>query len=114
MNLTLKKEEPLLIEDGYKAVLWPLLSPLPHTTLFRKVDGERIGWFDNFRFFHACSDTDFFARLGQLGSIIYVPKIVSFYRVGHNQIWNNKVLTEYSRFLLFEKHLKAINDTKRV
>ena len=29
-------ERPLLIEDGYKAVLWPNLTPVPHTTLFHK------------------------------------------------------------------------------
>lgn len=98
--------KPLLLEDGYRAVLWPLITPLPHTTLFRKADGERVGWFDSARFFHGCSDTDFFARLGRLGPIVYVPKIVSYYRMGHNQIWGNSLLGEYSRFLLLEKHLK--------
>lgn len=107
-NIQAEKEEPVLIEDGYKAVLWPLVTPLPHTTLFRRVDGERIGWFDDSRFFHACSDTDFFARLGQHGPIVYVPKVVSYYRMGHNQIWGNSLLGEYSRFLLFEKHLLSM------
>lgn len=107
-NIKVNNEELLLIEDGYKAVLWPLVTPLPHTTLFRRVDGERIGWFDNARFFHGCSDTDFFARLGQHGPIVYVPKIVSYYRMGHNQIWGNRFLGEYSRFLLFEKHLQSM------
>jgi glycosyltransferase involved in cell wall biosynthesis len=103
---------PILIEDGYKAVLWPLLTPLPHTTLFRKKDGERIGWFDDTRFFHGCSDTDFFARLGLLGAIVYVPEIVSYYRIGHSQIWGEKLFGEYSRFLLFEKHLNAITSNR--
>lgn len=107
-NIKAHNEESLLIEDGYKAILWPLITPLPHTTLFRRTDGERIGWFDDSRFFHACSDTDFFARLGQHGSIVYVPKVVSYYRMGHNQIWGNSFLGEYSRFLLFEKHLLSM------
>lgn len=101
-------EDIVLLEDGYKAVLWPLVTPLPHTTLFRKADGEHIGWFDETRFFHGCSDTDFFARLGLLGPIVYIPKIVSYYRIGHSQIWGNEFLGEFSRFLLFEKHLNAI------
>lgn len=100
-------ERSLLIEDGYTAVLWPCLTPVPHTTLFRRADGERIDWFDP-HFFHACSDTDFFARLGRLGPIVYVPEIVSYYRYGHSSIWKKKYLSEYSRFLLFEKHLLSL------
>lgn len=107
-----ENEAPILIEDGYEAVLYPLVTPLPHTTLFRKDYGERIDWFDSATFFHACSDTDFFARLGQLGPIVYLPKIVSYYRMGHAQIWGNSFLSEYSRFLLFEKHLKAENGSR--
>lgn len=108
-----KGDEPILLNDGYRAVLWPLVTPLPHTTLFRKADGERIGWFDEKTFFHGCSDTDFFARIGKLGSIVYVPKIVSYYRMGHAQIWGNSFLGEYSRFLLLEKHLKELNNGDR-
>lgn len=100
-------EEPLLIEDGYEAILWPKVTPLPHTTLFRRADAARIGWFDT-RFFHACSDTDFFARCGQLGPIVYVPEVVSYYRWGHSSIWKNKLLAAYSRILLFEKHLGSM------
>ena len=107
-TITAASEEPMVLEDGYKAVLWPLITPLPHTTLFRRADGDRVGWFDDARFFHACSDTDFFARLGKLGPIIYVPKVVSYYRMGHAQIWGKKLLSEYSRFLLFEKHLTSL------
>jgi len=101
--------EPTLINDGYKAILFPELTAVPHATLFRKRDGERIGWFDSERFFHACSDTDFFARLGALGPILYVPQIVSYYRTGHPSIWDKEFLSEYSRFLLFEKHLQLLN-----
>jgi glycosyltransferase involved in cell wall biosynthesis len=101
---------PILIEDGYKAVLWSTIVPTPHNTLFRKADGNRIGWFDT-RFFHGCSDMDFFARLGQLGPIVYVPEVVSYFRRGHLSIWDkkNELLGEYSFFLLFEKHLKSLN-----
>lgn len=116
-NIRAENGEPILIEDGYKAVLWPFVTPLPHTTLFRKKDGDSIGWFDDSRFFHGCSDTDFFARLGLLGPIIYVPEVVSYYRIGHSQLWGRKLLGEYSRFLLFEKHLNSItsdrNDLKK-
>ena len=98
-------DEPLLLNDGYEAVLRPLVTPLPHTTLFRREDGERAGWFDDARFTHACSDTDFFARLALLGPVVYVPRIVSYYRIGHAQIWAKELLCEYSRFLLMEKHL---------
>jgi len=108
VNFKVNGEEPVLLEDGLRAVLWPLITPLPHTTLFRKSDGERIGWFDNERFHHACSDTDFFARLGKMGPVIYIPKIVSYYRMGHDQIWSKKLLSEYSRILLFEKHLSSL------
>lgn len=111
-NIKTNNEELLLIEDGYKAVLWPLITPVPHTTLFRKSDGERIGWFDT-RFFHACEDTDFFARCGQLGAIVYVPKVVSFYRQINGSLVSNSLLLEYSRFLLFEKHLHSLTGERK-
>ncbi len=97
--------KPFLFEDGYAAVLWPKITPLPHTTLFRKKDADLINWFDP-RFFYACSDTDFFARLAQLGTVVYVPNNVSHYRSGHSSIWHNKITATYSRFLLIEKHLE--------
>ena len=108
-GLTDPIEKPILIEDGYSAVLWPKLTPLPHTTLFRRKHGEILDWFDPY-FFYACSDTDFFARLSRLGPIVYVPKIVSYYRFGHSSIWNEKLPAVYSRFLLFEKHIKSVDD----
>ncbi len=106
-NIQGENEEPVLIKDGYRAVLWPELTPTPHTTLFRRSDGERIGWFDT-RFFHACEDTDFFARCAQLGPIVYVPKVVSLYRRQQGALTDNSVLLAYSWFLLFEKHLLSI------
>ncbi len=104
---------PFYIEDGYTSVLWPKLTPLPHTTLFRKEDGDRINWFDK-RFFYACSDTDFYARLGQLGPIVYVPQIVSYYRWGHSSLWKNRIFSTYSRFLLLEKHIQSIGNKPSV
>jgi len=100
-------QKSILIKNAYDAVLWPKITPTPHTTLFKRADGERIGWFDK-RFFHACEDTDFFARLGQLGSIIYVPQVVSFYRRGHGSLIDNNILHLSSKLLLFEKHLKIL------
>ena len=101
------RNKSILIDDAYDAILWSKITPTPHTTLFKRADGERIGWFDK-RFFHACEDTDFFARLGQLGSIIYVPQVVSFYRRGHGSLIDNNILHLSSKLLLFEKHLKIL------
>ena len=97
-------EAPVLLKNGRSAVLWPLLTPVPHTTLFRRADGERLAWFDE-RFFHACEDTDFFARCAALGPIVYVPEVVSLYRKGPG-LSATSVLQKYSRFLLFEKHIQ--------
>ena len=33
---------PVLLKDGYLSVLWPKVTPLPHTTLFRKSDAEKM------------------------------------------------------------------------
>jgi len=106
------RDEPSLIEDGYEAVLWPRVTATPHTTLFRRAVGEKIGWFD-IRFFHACEDTDFFARCGQLGPVVYIPKIVSFYRKADGTLSANKALLAYSRVLLLTKHLMSINAERR-
>lgn len=107
-NISISSEEPILIKDGYRAVLWPEVSPLPHTTLFRKSDGERVGWFDD-RFFDSIEDADFFARIGQLGPLVYVPKVVSYYRKGHNQKMSRGFINAYNRLMLFEKHLKSLD-----
>ncbi len=102
-----------LFEHGDEAVLWPHVPATPHTTLFRKADGEKIGWFDlQYRF--ASEDKDFFARLGRLGSIAYVPEIVSYYRCGHSSLTNNNNLrTLYSQLLLFESHLHKISPERK-
>ncbi len=110
-----KNGEPLLIEDGYKAVMWPLVTPIPSTTIFRRTDGHRIGWFD--ARFSRSSDTDFFARLGKLGPVLYVPQIVDYYRTGHPHLWSDDILSslhcEYSNVQLYEKHLNSIEHTQR-
>lgn len=110
-----KNGGPLLIQDGYKTVMWPLITPLPNATLFRKADGERVGWLDS-RFVRS-SDTDFFARLGQLGNIVYLPQVVAYYRTGHARMWSdnvsNSIVCEYSSFLLYEKHLTSLKNEQK-
>lgn len=102
-----EKGKPILIEDGYSAILWPRVPAVPHTTLFRKSDGEKIGWFDS-EFKYACSDADFLARLSQLGPIVYLREVVSYYRRGHNAIWNDELKSNLSRLQLWGKHLELM------
>lgn len=101
------QNECAYIKDGYRAILENEVNPAPLTTLFRKIDGDRIGWFDS-KFFYGCEDTDFFLRISELGPIIHVPKIVCYVRRGHESLTKDRVLMNYSRFLLFEKHLKSL------
>jgi glycosyltransferase involved in cell wall biosynthesis len=98
--------EPVLFEDGYEAVMWPKIPAAPHTTIFRRIDGDKIGWFD--KRFAISEDKDFFARLGRLGSVVYVPKVVSYYRQGHDSLTNNRILTSFKMLKLFEKHLNEV------
>ena len=100
-----------LIKDGQMAILWPKVPAVPHTTLFRRADGDRVGWFDH-EFRYACSDADFLARLGQLGAVVYVREIVSLYRRGHAQIWADDVRSSISRVQLWTKHLDLIGDLR--
>jgi len=99
------EDKCMFISDAYRAILRGQVNPLPHTTLFRKTDGERIGWFD-VRFFYGCEDTDFFLRIGELGPIVHVPEVVCYFRRGHESLTKDRTLMHYSRFLYFEKHLK--------
>ena len=101
----LAQDHALLIEDGYSAVLWPTLAATPHTTLFRRVDGERIGWFDE-RFLYASEDKDFFARLALLVPVVYVPEVVSYYRRGHDSLTAHAIRREYGSLFMFKKHLE--------
>lgn len=93
-----------LIENGHEAVLWPLVPAVPHTTLFRTELGAKIGWFDP-AFRYACSDADFLARLGRLGPVAYVRKIMSYYRRGHSALWADDIRTSCSQVQLWEKHI---------
>jgi len=86
-----RKEQ--LFSDGFAAVLWPHVPATVHTTLFRRRDGEAIGWFDR-AYDGAGEDKDFFARLGRGHALVYVPEVVSLYRRGHASLTgaNKKVL----------------------
>lgn len=96
-----------LIEDGYAAVLWPKVPAALHTTLFRKADGEKIGWFDTqYRF--TSEDKDFLARLGKLGPVVYVPRVVSYYRRGHESLTKNRMRAACGKLLCLENHLATL------
>lgn len=101
-------KQPVLIENGYEAVLWPKVPAAPHTTLFRKSAGKQIGWFDA-RYRYASEDKDFFARLARLGPIVYTPTVVSYYRRGHVSMTNSRMAAEWQTVLFFENHLKMLN-----
>ncbi len=42
-----------------------------------------------------------------------MPEVVSYYRRGHSSIWKKVFLAEYSRFLLFEKHLMTLGNERK-
>ena len=107
-----EKGEAILIEDGYSAILWPRVPAVPHTMLFRRSDGEKIGWFDP-EFKYACSDADFLARLGLLGPIVYLREVVSYYRRGHNAIWKDELRSNLSRLQLWDKHLELMGSNRK-
>jgi GT2 family glycosyltransferase len=102
-----ERADPVLIEDGYAAILWPRVPAVPHTTLFRRELGERVGWFDP-AFRYACSDADFLARLARGAPIVYLREVVSHYRRGHSAIWSDEVLASHSRLQLWTKHLELM------
>ncbi len=104
-----ESDEPILINNGYEAVLWPKVPASPLTTLFRKADGEKIGWFD-IQYKYASEDKDFFARLCRLGSIVYVPKIVSYIRRGHTSLRSNKIVAPYRKLIFLENQVKIIKN----
>lgn len=93
-------------ENAYEAVLWPKLPVAPHTTLFRRAAGEKVGWF-NVNYKYASEDKDFFARLALLGKVIYVPRVVSYYRRGHGSLTANSTRTEYGALMMYQDHLRA-------
>jgi glycosyltransferase involved in cell wall biosynthesis len=98
--------EPILFKDGYEAVMWPQIPAAPHTSLFKRSDGEKIGWFDEQ--LTPTEDKDFFARLGRLGPVVYLPKVVSYYRRGHDSLTNDMIITAYKTLHLLKKHLSVI------
>lgn len=101
-------DDVALINDAYRAILWPEIPANPHTTLFRRSDGERIGWFDT-AFKYSASDKDFYARLALLGPVVYVKKIVSYYRRGHSSIWSSSIRAAYGSLQLWQKHLNLMS-----
>lgn len=101
---------PILINNGYEAVLWPKVPAAPHTILFRKADGEKIGWFD-IQYKYSSEDKDFFARIGQLGPIVYVPKIVSYYRRGHVSLTSNRIVAPYRKLIFLKNHMEFIKNS---
>lgn len=98
------KKNTILFNDGYEAVMWPRVPAAPHTTLFKKVDGFKVGWFDT-QYLLASEDKDFFAKLGQLGPVVYVSKVVSYYRVGHSSLTSNNITAAYNKLHLLINHL---------
>ena len=109
----LSDNEAVLLSDAYEAVLWPKVPAVPHTTLFWREDGKRIGWFDK-QFQNASEDKDFFARLCRLGPIVYVPKVVSYYRMGNESLTKNEISVAYAQIRLFEKHLNLLENNQEM
>ncbi len=109
-----ESREARLIEDAYRAVLWPTLPVAPHTTLFRKSDGDAIGWFDP-QFRLAAEDKDFYARLARLGPAVYVPEVVSYLRrdPAHESVTGDEMRTAYFSMLLYRKHLQTARQEDR-
>lgn len=102
----------VLIEDGFEAVAWPIVPATLHSTLFRKSDGEKIGWFDP-QYKIASEDKDFLARLGQLGPVVYVPEVVSYYRRGHSSLTNMNISALFSKLTLFNNQLHNLAPSQK-
>jgi glycosyltransferase involved in cell wall biosynthesis len=94
-----------VIDDAWAGVLRTDVVPTPHTALFRRDAALQIGGFDT-RFFRACEDTDFFARLGRLGPLVYLARVVSHYRLEAGSLTEDSPEASFSFLLLFEKHLQ--------
>lgn len=97
-----------LIIDAYTAVLWPTVPATPNTVLFKRSAAEKLDWFDP-DFTVGSEDKDFYARLAQTAPIVYLPKIITFYRRGHASMTNKPALISYSQIILFTKHLKTLS-----
>lgn len=111
-------EDFVRIEDGYHAIITDAARPLPHTTVFRREAGEAAGWFDE-RFYRCHEDGDFLARIAVGRPIVYVPEVVSLYRVidGSGSLSRPSTDTTYCRILYMLKHLEEVRpprqDTRR-
>ena len=53
-------------------------------------------------------DEDYIARLGKLGPIVYIPKVVSYYRRGHTSLTNKNVTALHSKLTLLATYLESI------
>lgn len=102
----------ILIDNAYEAVLWPTIQATAHTTLFRKMHGEQIHWFDE-QYRYASEDKDFYARLGKLGPIVYIPQIVSYYRIGHRSLTSHYERARKNKIKFLENNLNKLDATER-
>jgi len=100
----LESRTETVFADGHEAVLWPHVPATVHTTLFRRRDGEAIGWFDP-DYDGAGEDKDFFARLGRGGSIVYIAEVVSLYRRGHSSLTGDGLKVLSAQLQLFDAAL---------
>jgi glycosyltransferase involved in cell wall biosynthesis len=101
-----------LVDEGYGAVLRGDVNPVPQIALFRRKDAMRVKGFDT-QFTHGCEDTDFFASIAKLGSIIYVPTVVCYCRKGHASLTQDRMAMHASRCIYFKKHLSIIDQKQR-
>ena len=108
----LSTKDPVLIEDGFEAVAWPIVPATLHSTLFRKSDAKKIGWFDP-QYKIASEDKDFLARLGQLGPIVYIPEVVSYYRRGHSSLTNKNISARFSKLTLLSNQLHSLTPSQK-
>ncbi|MBT3191558.1 MAG: glycosyltransferase [Verrucomicrobia bacterium] len=98
--------ETRLLSDGYERMLTGSLTLTPLNTLFKRDVGESIGWFDE-SFVHGCEDTDFFYRLCEVGSVAYVPKVLTYVnRSGQASLTGDGLRMAMSKLQLLDKHAR--------
>ncbi|WP_173179497.1 glycosyltransferase family 2 protein [Desulfosarcina ovata] len=97
-----------IIQNGYESILRGDVNPVPQAALFKRRDVISVGGFDP-RFTHGCEDTDFFARIANLGLVVYLPKIVCFSRKGHSSLTTNQLAMHVSRCIFFAKHIRMLS-----
>lgn len=101
--------ELVVIKEAYTAVLWPTVPATPNTTLFRRSIAEQIDWFDS-SFTVGSEDKDFYARLAYHAPIVYLPRIITYYRRGHASMTGKASLIAASQIALFTKHMQMNNN----